>query len=337
MPRFLFFRHAQSYNNLVRTKLDQDWNGSIAHIRPLEARQRRPDPGLTEDGLRQSQNLARVLPQMCDGRTLVACSPFLRTLLTLEPSLPQLIHRQDVDVICHGLLYELGGCYHMSKTHSGLGQEDIARWIAVQKYVHIDGWFHGRTHRETKEEYVLRVQVVVQWIRSLLNSDYDTVVFLTHGAFMARVIRSLLSIPDEVWITHANTAYTSLLWDKEQGFLLEGINQKAHIPHDLQSGDTPADGWWPAIYKRETVFHALGSLPKKYPILFEEMKAARTYACSTEIEERSVFFIRFHHHTLCAWVQYDPHNQTQYERQQISGDADEEFDDFVVRGCSKLN
>ena len=335
MPRFLFFRHAQSDNNAIRKKLDQDWNGSVAHIRPLEARQRRPDPGLTKDGVRQAQNLGRVLPQMCVGRTLVACSPFLRTLLTLEPSLEQLNPRVDVDILCHGLLYELGGCYHMSKTYSGLSQEEIARWISVQKCVHIDGWFHGRTHRESKEEYVLRVQTVVQWIRGFLNSDYETIVFMTHGAFMARVIRSLLSIPDEVWITHANTAYTSLLWDKDQGFLLEGINQKSHIPLELQSGDTPGDGWWPAIYKRETVFHILDDLLQKYPILYEEMKARRSYSCSKEIEERSVFFVHFYHHTLCAWVQYDPHTQTQYEWQHHTDEADEAFYRFVADICSK--
>ena len=335
MPRFLFFRHAQSQNNANRKALDRDWNGSVPHIRPLEARARLPDPDLTEDGVRQAENLGRVLPKMCIGQTLVACSPFLRTLRTIESSLEVLSVRNDVDVLCHGLLFELGGCYHMDKTYGGLSKEEISQWISVQKYIHIDGWFYGRTHRETKEEYILRVQSVVQWIQGLLDSHYNTIVFMTHGAFMARVIRALLSIPDEIWITHANTAYTSILWDKDQGFLLEGINQKSHIPHESQSGDTPSDGWWPAIYKKKTVFHALDSLPQKYPILYEEIKALCTYSCSREIESRSVFFVHFDHHTLCSWVQYDPIAQTKYEKQHVFGDADTSFDTFVTKSCSK--
>ena len=332
MPRFLFFRHAQSHNNAVRKTLDEEWGGSVAHIRPLEARKRQPDPDLTEVGVKQSQLLGTVLPQMCRGKTLVACSPFLRTLRTLEPSLDKLRLRTGIDVLCHGLLFELGGCYHMKQVYAGLSQAEISKWISSQEHVHEQGWFYDYFRRETKSEYVHRVDRVVHWIYELLDSDYETIVFMTHGAFMARVIRAILSIPDDVWITHANTAYTSMLWDKEHGFLLEGINQKSHIPYALQCGDSPADGWWPAIYKRESVFHALDCLPQKHPVLYEEIISTRSYISPKEVDDRSVFFIHFDHHSLCAWVQYDPKTNTTYDLMNKTAErVDIDFEDFVFR------
>lgn len=276
-------------------------------------------------------SLGEVLPNLCRGKTLVACSPFLRTLQTLAPSLAKLNQRADVDVLCHGLLFELGGCYHMKKAYPGLNQIEISKWISKQQCVHEQGWFYGRAQRETKEEYVHRVEKVVEWIHALVESEYETIVFMTHGAFMARVVRALLSIPDEVWITHANTAYTSMLWDKNHGFLLEGINQKSHIPLSLQSGDSPADGWWPAVYKRETVFHALDCVPRKHSKLYKELIEQRQYFCSEEIDERSTFFFHFDHHTLCAWVQYDPVTNTSYDLIQNTVEPKKNaFEDFVL-------
>ena len=144
MPRFLFFRHAQSQNNEIRKALDKEWEGSVPHIRPLEARKRKPDPDLTELGLKQAQNLGEILPQYCRGRTLIACSPFLRTLRTLE----YCNFREDVDVLCHD--YLSWGCYHMKQTYPGMKPKKYPNGFK-SRFVDEHGWFHGHSARESKK------------------------------------------------------------------------------------------------------------------------------------------------------------------------------------------
>ena len=336
MPRFYLFRHAQSTNNALRRKLDEEWKGAAPYIRPIEARKRVADPTLTEIGVAQAKNLSFFLPNICLGKTLVACSPFQRTIDTLSPTFAQLKSRDDIDLLCHGLLYELGGCYRMDKTYSGMGSEEISTWFPQQEHIGEGGWFFGRKHRENKAELKVRVDAIITWLKNLKTDKYETIILMMHGALMARIIRALLSIPDDFWITHANTAYTSFLWDEQEGFLLESMNQKSHIPFHLQFGDRPEDGWWPAIYKREVVFHSLINIPKDYPYLYSEIQKTRVFPNTAEIDARSMFLLCFEHHRLCAWVQYDARMQKVYPKVQIDigGESNDEFDIFVQENTS---
>jgi hypothetical protein len=115
---------------------------------------------------------------------------------------------------------------------------------------------------------------------------------------------------------------TSFLWDQQQGFLLEGINKKGHIPGRLLSGDAPKDGWWPAIYHREVAFLSLKSIPTEHRYLFQEVVAARTYTTEQIIDARSVFYMGFYHHTLCAFIQYDPKESRFFPMVQITAHED---------------
>ena len=140
---------------------------------------------------------------------------------------------------------------------------------------------------ERVKKYILRVQSVVQWIRELWItptrplSSWRTVL-------LTRVIRLILSIPEEV--DHMRIQHTPpCCKDKNQGFLLEGINQKSHIPHDLQSGDTQADGWWPAIYKKEKVFMFLIPTTEVSDLVWGN-EDHMNYSCAQDVNEKCIFY-----------------------------------------------
>jgi hypothetical protein len=211
----------------------------------------------------------------------------------------------------------------MGNALSGLSADEISDYFPIQRHISREGWFGSRTHRETLIGLQERVSVVYEWLLELRDlQEYDTVIMITHGAFMARLIRKVLSIPSENWITHANIAMTSFLWDKEKGLLLEGINRTAHIPVALHTGDSPKDGWWPAIYHREVVFLSLREIPTVYVYLYKEILDARPDRTEENIDERSIFFCGFFHHTLCGFVQYDPKEKYLYPMVRLSSHED---------------
>ena len=101
MPRFHLIRHAQSQNNTLRLDLGEEYNNSARHIRPLDARKRHPDPSITKLGEEQAAHLRSVLNSLCVGKTLVVCSPFIRAIQTIAPSLAWLRSELRVVLLCH--------------------------------------------------------------------------------------------------------------------------------------------------------------------------------------------------------------------------------------------
>lgn len=301
MPRFLFFRHAQSMNNVLHKQLKKDLCTEQS-IRPLEARARVPDPELSPIGRQQAVSLANHMLQFCAGKTLLVSSPFQRALDTMAPSLEVVRQRSDISVLCHGQIYEIGGCFHMKKAHPGLGKRDIASYCTEMIDIDDEGWFARRESRENYEELQERIERVYEWCVHLRDEEkYDTIILITHGAFQARLIRRIGHMSEEAWICHANTGYTSLLWDKQKGLLVEGINKTEHIPAELRTGDSVWDGWWPAVSHRGNSVLAVLHVPSQHPYLYQEIQ--KIYGEGTADEE-SIFFCAFQRDTLCGFVRY---------------------------------
>lgn len=302
MPRFLFFRHAQSINNVLHKRLKLEISSDMG-IRPLEARERGPDPELSLMGIQQAMALADNMHRFCEGKTLVVSSPFRRTLDTLAASLEFLQQRPSTDIMCHGQIYEIGGCFHMNKSYAGFGKKEIEKYCTEMIDIDEAGWFSQRKTRESYTELQKRIEKVYDWCVQLRDeAKYDTIILFTHGAFQARLIRRIIQMSEDVWICHANTGYTSLLWDKEKGCLLEGINKTDHIPEELRTGDSVLDGWWPAISQRGYSVLAVPNVPSKHQYLHEEITSIRGVGKN---DEESTFFCVFQKDELCGFVEYN--------------------------------
>ena len=142
---------------------------------------------------------------------------------------------------------------------------------------------------------------------------------------------AILSIPEHVWITHVPSisSYCGI----ENMVFTEGINQKSHIPYELQCRSAE-DGWWPAIYKRENVFHVLDSVPQNHPYLYRELKIYDLFLFPRWTS--AVYFFHFQHHTLCGWVQCDLDTSTKYSlHQNVHAKAAPTLKTCLWLGCSK--
>jgi len=272
MPQFHLIRHAQSANNVIHQKLSFEYQQDRGKIRPIEARMRHHDPALSACGYKQAENLKNTLPTLIDEHSLIICSPMKRALETLIPSLAT-CRQKGATIICHGLIYELGGCYHMQNTFPGITKDELLLHFDSCVSVPEAGWYANHQHRETKEELGIRLLSVATWLtKKMQENQYRNIVLITHGAFMARLLRHIVQMPHDIWISHANTGITSFLWDKKDGMLLRNINNTQHIPTELRTGDSLQDGWWPAVSKRDFVIHTLHHLEKDHQVLFQEIQ-----------------------------------------------------------------
>lgn len=301
MPQFHVIRHAQSNNNALQLQLAKAYNHQSRYIRPIIYRNRHHDAALTDIGYKQAEHLIAPLLTLCRGKTLIAVSPMLRAIQTIKPSLAHVL-KKDISLVCHGLLYEVGGCYHLKEARPGLSRDEIAKFFPEQLHIPKDGWFAQRTERETRVELAERVNEVVLWLESLVAAEtFDTVILISHGAFMARLLRKILSMPEDIWLCHANTGLSSFRWDKRQGFLLQSINSTAHIAPELQTGASQADGWWPAVYKKEYAMMSFEDVPHRYPQLYTEICG---YVQKDAEDSQKIYFCAFHHTELLGLISY---------------------------------
>jgi 2,3-bisphosphoglycerate-dependent phosphoglycerate mutase len=147
MRTVYIIRHAQSANNAL-----PDW-------------ERVPDPGLTELGVRQADQLAHHACTLPIHR--LYCSPFLRSLQTAMP-LGKAIN-QPLHVNRH--LYEVKGCfsgYQVGKllASPGLGRSQILKDFDpchVDESIQEQGWNFGCSV-ESDEEANERARRVAKWI-----------------------------------------------------------------------------------------------------------------------------------------------------------------------------
>ncbi|MEC7988168.1 MAG: GNAT family N-acetyltransferase [Myxococcota bacterium] len=312
MTQFYMIRHAQSENNTLHLSLSLQYQQNYRHVRPIEARRRHQDAKLSDLGERQAAALSQYLPKLVKGKTVLVCSPMQRAIDTIVPSLP---HLNDVDLWCHGKLYEVGGCYKLDRAYPGLTPIELRTYFSRLVRIPDRGWYSEHHAQETPMDLHDRVEQMYRWMQEMRDSEYETVIVVSHGAFMAQLISRILET-ELILIAHANTGMTQFLWDSQKGFLLQGVNDCRHIPHGLRSGDSLSDGWWPTHKKWDVYVARFASFPQNYPALYRETlqlreefllpKEGLTVSDYRESDARSVHFAAFLKSALLGFVQYDP-------------------------------
>lgn len=202
-------RHAQSLNNA------------------LPEHKRVEDPGLTELGIQQAQQLAQWIVQLKLTRLYV--SPFLRTLQTAEPvaQATGLIPEVRIDI------HEVGGCYggygHRATGRPGMNRAEIQTQFPtyqVHQDLPHDGWW-GCRPREDEEQATKRAVQVLHWIQTHYGASEHRVGIITHADFKT----SLLALFHPLGIdTPYNTSVTTLAVDRNTVTLVD-YNGVRHLDH----------------------------------------------------------------------------------------------------------
>ncbi|GAB5360337.1 hypothetical protein AAMO2058_000618800 [Amorphochlora amoebiformis] len=193
--RVLLIRHAESVNNALYRDLAaeaklQDWDD-----------ERHADPPLTDLGWRQAEDLALRLRQNPDlygfGGEIrdvdkLYTSPMLRAMQTTVA-----LRTLKAPIEIWADLHETGGIFHKNhRTLRGITEYDIQKdftGFEVRDYeVSKTGWWKGGV--ETYEEMTIRAEKtklrLFRMAADLQGDDY-TIALVSHGSFLATLIRSL--------------------------------------------------------------------------------------------------------------------------------------------------
>lgn len=225
MTEFLFFRHAESFNNVlyeyIRKKYGQDISESF--IEEQERALRQQDSALSERGYQQLSMLKTFakngylhnVVNHSDNSTkkninlddwIIVSSPMKRCLLTAQ-ALADGLSKPIVYV--HPRLYESGGCHGIGPDPSpfnsditkevigfpGSTTEEIEKEFPTFKCLPgmEKGWYHGREKEETFGEFQSRCNHLIQWLWSLHNTK-ETDRFLFQDAVSGESIGKFKSI-----------------------------------------------------------------------------------------------------------------------------------------------
>ena len=208
-------RHAQSENNA------------------RDESERIPDPGLTELGRQQADCLVpsfqRIQP------SVIYCSPFLRTILTLKPSLDAGGVRPHI----HPEIYEQGGCYagHLigqRVPRPGMSRRQLSElcpdWV-IHPEITDSGWNRLRQY-ESLAEARERAKKIRFWFESA-GSEHarGPVAMMIHADFKIRLLEAFLGIPN-LEPTFSEPYNTSITWLVREGNLwrLRLWNDHSHLP-----------------------------------------------------------------------------------------------------------
>jgi 2,3-bisphosphoglycerate-dependent phosphoglycerate mutase len=217
-PTLLVIRHAQSANNALADHL------------------RVPDPGLTELGRRQAEQLSK---KMADTPlNHLYCSPFQRSLETTAAITRRvnLVPRVIPD------LCEQGGCYvgHLQsqkRPHPGMSRSEIAQrypdWDLSQD-IRENGWWFA-SHFEEHAQAVDRATRVVHWLNSHLTSVGGAHALVIHADFKMRLLEQMIDLSSDLaTIEPYNTSVTTLYW-QDGRWTLVGFNDVDHLTDDLRT------------------------------------------------------------------------------------------------------
>jgi 2,3-bisphosphoglycerate-dependent phosphoglycerate mutase len=248
MPRLILVRHAQSENNLSNARIRERFAGDAARILLESERARQPDPELSELGRAQARALAEAFAgELRRERAVLVSSPMRRALQTATALIEQAEQATPGLFVCEGELFEVGGCYYGEEARPSLTAAQIeAEFGARCRGVDPEGWYAGRSRRESSSEANARVERIIAWAEAMLGGgEHDTVIVVAHGDLLSRWLRRWLGVPAGrgLAFVHGNTGVSSLTWDRVGGLLVEGVNELGHLPVRLRSGgDT--DAWW---------------------------------------------------------------------------------------------
>ncbi|XZE22059.1 histidine phosphatase family protein [Pirellulaceae bacterium SH449] len=209
-------RHAQSENNAK-----------------AEA-ERVPDPAITQLGAEQAERLVPCLHRI--EPDIVYCSPFLRTIQTLQPAAKS----AGLTPIIHPEIFEQGGCYsgHLvgqRKPSPGMSRDEIAElcpdW-SIHPDVSEQGW-----NRMTAYETITEARVRARRVRSWYESETEMhnarrVAMMIHADFKLRMLEAFLGIDDlEPYLTEPYN--TSITWIVRTGgsWQLRLWNDHHHLPN----------------------------------------------------------------------------------------------------------
>lgn len=213
--QLILIRHAQSENNAK------------------DEAERVPDPGITQLGREQAEHLVPCLHRM--EPDLVYCSPFLRTIQTLQPAAQSI----GLKPIIHPDIYEQGGCYagHLigqREPRPGMSRKEIAElcpgW-AIHPDLSDAGW-----NRLTEYERIDRARERAARVRHWYEDESERhsqrkVAMMIHADFKLRMLEAFLGIED-LDPYFADPFNTSITWlvRKNGTWRLRLWNDHNHLP-----------------------------------------------------------------------------------------------------------
>eukprot|EP01123_Difflugia_compressa_P009320 TRINITY_DN3055_c0_g1_i4.p1 TRINITY_DN3055_c0_g1~~TRINITY_DN3055_c0_g1_i4.p1 ORF type:complete len:269 (+),score=50.86 TRINITY_DN3055_c0_g1_i4:784-1590(+) len=241
---FYFVRHGQSTNNLLYELL-------VSHSRTqYYEHARTSDPPLTEQGLTQAKDLAKLLRPSPKSKVLT--SPMYRALQTAQPITQALEVPMEVWVDLH----EHGGMYEVDGKDTFVGVGGMTKEQILQKFpnTHLPepfkspcgGWYVSPTAESTNHALSRAdtiVQRLIDFARSPLNKDIKYVWIITHGTFLSMILPKLLKMGSSNIVIHHNNVGVSGLVIRPDGslsvkFLNRIINSASNLGGE-QNYDVP--------------------------------------------------------------------------------------------------
>jgi 2,3-bisphosphoglycerate-dependent phosphoglycerate mutase len=217
--RLVLVRHAQSANNA------------------LPDHQRVHDPGLTDLGLEQAEQLGAWMKSM--PITALWCSPFKRSLDTTEA----IRRRCSLTPYVHIDLHELGGCYSGYQAigrqgEAGMGASELRKLYPayeIDSQITEDGWWFRKPF-ESQSLCDQRTARVIDWFKSQLKHATDYAVAVIHADFKRLILKQMLSpgLDVENLGPIFNASATALRWDGK-AWTLDFFNSISHLPYSLHS------------------------------------------------------------------------------------------------------
>lgn len=321
MVNLLLIRHGQSHNNVIEENA-MALRAAGADSDEIDTEMLRShDPELSELGRRQAELTAVAIAERWRGkRCLLIASPMRRSLQTAR-FLADALRIQRNDFICHGQVYEIGGCYYGQTARPGArGVEIEAEFDAHPIEIPDQGWFSAYSCKETLAEARQRCRRVTHWLRTLLASSdgqYDVIIGVLHGELLHQCLRLWMGVPasGRFGLIHGNCGITEFSWEACRGELMLGLNMQDHIPVDLRSSHQPHQGWWnivPPLVRIERFqdFSENASL-----LYAQALEARQQYlfpvdgGCLEDYrlsDKRGIHFIALSNERLAGLVQYDP-------------------------------
>jgi len=220
--QIVLIRHGESLNNIIydeiRARFGADVKAEV--VEDEEGKMRRPDPGLSDRGMKQAQRLGQFFGAGFDkalnpiegarlgrvqgsrqpsegekkhGASVVPwqvwTSPMQRALVTTREMI-RAMGQQEVVVRVHPELYESGGCYEHGCGLPGATKSEILSEFPefVCEPGMDEGWYHGRPSMETNDEFMTRMDRVAAWLRA----QQQHVVLVIHGNLISGLINRLV-------------------------------------------------------------------------------------------------------------------------------------------------
>lgn len=344
----LFIRHAESRNNVLHAEVGAKYNFDPKYLKQMEkevASLRSEDADLSDKGHAQAELLGEHLEERLRGRrVLVVSSPMQRAIKTILPAVTRLGLGPEA-FACYGRYFEVGGCYLQDNVFKGTTRAELEGKYRLRCFdVHEDGWYAYTTEREGHAQALLRCELAWLWIHDLLMTGvpsdgttregwgeggggggrkYDTIVLVGHGEFMHYIMKKIVgggALSSALGFMHGNTAITTLQYHPSRGLLVRGLNSLEHLPRDLKTGHTLADGWWELVPRLQPsidspLIHRFEDLQREEPGLYTASQALRQRYLPpslppylSDVDAHSVHFVALAHgqSTVVGMALYDP-------------------------------